>query len=46
MHDGITPSQWFAADIYVGAPKNSYVIVTLARSRRSAISFPPIAAFF
>ncbi len=46
MHDRIARTQWLGADKYVGDPKNSYVIVRLARSRISALSFPPVAAIF
>ena len=46
MHDGAAHTQWRGADKYVGRAKNCYVIVRLARSRISALSFPPIAAIF
>jgi hypothetical protein len=41
MHDHKVRTQWLEQDKYVGGPKISYAIVALARSRVSALSFPP-----
>jgi hypothetical protein len=45
MHDRTTHTQRLALDNYVGALKKSYVIVRLARSCNSALSFPPSSIF-
>jgi hypothetical protein len=46
MHDRAARTQWSDVDKYGGATKISDLIVRLARSSASALSFPPIAINF